>query len=140
MALAQVELDAEMFGWDVVPAWERSFGIRFARDDFAQASTVGDIWAVVERHLVALVGENTEGLTTAIRPRHTFYQLRRGLMAQGWERATIAPCTRLQVLLPWHRRRQPWRELRQATALPLPRLQMPALLFAACWAVGAALC
>ncbi|MBO2010547.1 hypothetical protein [Hymenobacter negativus] len=140
MALARLTIDDEMFGQDIVPAWERSFGIRFVRDEFAQVTTVGDVWAVVERHLVAQIGENPSGLTVACATQRTFYRLRRALMAQGLTRAEIVPRAQLQTLFPWRQRRRLWRELQQTSMLPLPRLRMSALLFVAMWAVGAAMC
>jgi hypothetical protein len=140
MVRTSVQLDDEAFRWATIPGWERTFGIRFGQDDFAQATTVGDVWAIVERHLVAHIGENPSGLTVACATQRTFYCLRRALVAQGMARAAVVPRAQLQALLPWRQRRQLWRDLQQGSALPLPRLQMPALLFVAIWVVGTAMC
>ena len=139
MAYERVAIDDEMFAEDVVPGWERSLGIRFAQHDFAQAITVGDVWAVVERHLIAQVGVNPSGQNVACTTQRTFYRLLRALLAQGVEREAVFPKAQLNALFPRRGRRWQWRTLQQASELPLPALRMSPVLFVATWALSSAI-
>ncbi|GAB3652149.1 hypothetical protein GCM10027594_26890 [Hymenobacter agri] len=136
MPYKQVAIDDEMFAWDVVPGWERSFGVRFAQYDFAQATTVGDVWAVVERHLIAQVGENPSGQNVACTTQRTFYRLRRALLTQGVKREAVFPKAQLNALFPRRGRCRQWRTLQQASELPLPALRMSPVLYVTIWALS----
>lgn len=129
-----IQLDDELFSWDVVPAWERSFGVRFAPTDFADAATVGQVWAVVEQRLLARFGAHPPGLTTVCVTQRTFYRLRRALVAQGVARAAVTPRRPLATLFPWRDRPRRWRQWQQNTQLPLPALRTPVAVLAAVWA------
>lgn len=138
MVRTRIQLDDELFCWDVVPGWERSFGIRFARRDFAHATTVGQVWAVVEQRLLAQFGVPVPGLPAACATQRTFYRLRRALMAQGVARLAVTPRCALAPWFPWWGRRRRWRAWRRASGLPLPALRTPAAVFIALWAGTAA--
>jgi hypothetical protein len=134
MVRTRIQLDDELFCWDVVPSWERHFGVHFAHDAFAHATTVGQVWAVVEQRLVAQLGEPMPSLTAACATQRTFYHLRRTLVAQGVARATITPRLALATLFPWRDRPQQWRQWQQVSQLPLPALRTPMAVFGALWA------
>ena len=134
MVRPRVQLDDELFCWDVVPGWKHSFGIRFARDAFAHAGTVGEVWAVVEQQLLAKFGAPAPGVTAACATQRTFYGLRRTLMAQGVARATVTPRHPLAKLFPWRDRARRWRRWQKESQLPLPDLRTPAVVFVALWA------
>lgn len=133
MSRPSVQLDKELFYWNVVPSWEHQFGLRLALDAFAHASTVGQVWAVVEQRLVAQLGESVPGLTAAGAISRTFYHLRRTLMAQGLARADVTPQLPLGTLFPWEDRPARWRQWQQLSQLPLPALRPSAAVFGALW-------
>ena len=134
MVRTRVQLDDELFCWNIVPGWEHSFGIRFARDAFAHAGTVGAVWAVVEQQLVAKFGETAPGVTAACATQRTFYRLRRALVSQGVARAAVTPRLPLAMLFPWRDRPRRWRHWQQASQLPLPALRTPVAVFVTLWA------
>jgi hypothetical protein len=134
MVRTHIQLDDELFCWDVIPSWEHRFSIRFAPDAFAHATTVGHVWTVVEQQLVAQLGEPVPGLTMACATQHTFYRLRRTLMAQGVARAAVTPALPLVTLFPWWDRPARWRHWQQVSQLPLPALRTPLAVLGALWA------
>ncbi len=136
MARLRVLLDDEAFCWDAVPEWERSFSIRFATDDFAQAATVGDVWAVVEKRLLE---RGPLALTTSCTSQRTFYRLRQAMTSLGQARADITPSLDLPSLFPLKTRQQQWKQLQKESELPLPALHVSAKVFGLIWA-GATTC
>lgn len=134
MVRTRIQLDDELFCWNVVPSWEHLFGIRFAPDAFAHATTVGHVWRVVEQRLVAQLGEPVPDLTAACATQRTFYHLRRTLMAQGVARAAVRPDLPLVTLFPWRDRPARWCHWQQVSQLPLPALRTPLPLLGALWA------
>jgi hypothetical protein len=134
MVRTRIQLDDELFCWDVVPSWEHSFGIQFGPNDFAQAVTVGQVWAVVEQRLVAKFGDVPPGLTAACATQRAFYRLRRVLVAQGVARAAVTPNHALAPWFPWWGRPQRWREWQRESQLPLPTLRTSAAVFVLLWA------
>jgi hypothetical protein len=134
MSRPHIQLDKEVFYWNVVPSWEHQFNLRFAPDEFAHAATVGQVWAVVEQRLVAQLGESVPGLPAAGATSRTFYYLRRTLMAQGLARADVTPHLPLGTLFPWRDRPTRWRHWQQLSQLPLPALRTPVVVFMALWA------
>jgi hypothetical protein len=141
MVQTRVQLDDELFYWNVVPDWEHSFGIRFARDAFAHTATVGQVWAVVEQQLMVKFGEPAPGVTAACATQRTFYSLRRALVAQGVARAAVTPRLSLATLFPWRDRPRRWRHWQQASRLPLPALRSSVAVCLALWAgTTAAVC
>jgi hypothetical protein len=138
MARTRVHLDEELFCGDVVPSWEHRFGIRFAPAEFAHATTVGQVWAIVEQRLVARFGEPVSGLPATRVAQRTFYRLRQALLAQGIARATVTPRLLLATLFPWRDRPQRWRQWQQASQLPLPALRTPVAVVMVLWAVTTA--
>lgn len=133
MVRAHVLLDEDTFCLAVLPAWQRSFASRFTSTDFAQAVTVGDIWAVVEKRLV---GNDYLAQQACCATQRTFYRLRHGLMTFGHPRATLAPHSPLQALFPLSQRRQRWKQLQRATGLSLPALRVPVVVFFLLWAIA----
>lgn len=136
MARDRVVLDDESFCWDLIPEWERSFSIRFATDDFAQVETVGDVWAVVEKRMVE---RGPLVLTTSCTAQRTFYRLRHAVASLSQARADITPRVDLPSLFPLNSRRQQWKQLTEASQLPLPGLHVSAKVFGLLWA-GATAC
>jgi hypothetical protein len=134
MVRPHILLDNEVFCWQVVPSWERRFGIRFERDEFAHTTTVGQVWAAVEQRLVAQLGEPVPGLTAACATQRTFYRLRQTLVAQGVARATVTPGLPLATLFPWRDRPQQWRHWQQASQVPLPALRTSVTVLGVLWA------
>jgi hypothetical protein len=134
MSRPRIQLDQELFCGNVVPSWEHQFNLRFASDEFAHATTVGQVWAVVEQRLVAQLGEPVPGLTAARATHRTFYHLRRTLMAQGLARADVTPHLPLATLFPWRDRPARWRHWQQLSQLPLPALRTPVAVFVSLWA------
>lgn len=133
MSRPRIQLDQELFCGNVVPSWEHQFNLRFAPDEFAQATTIGQVWAVVEQRLVAQLGEPVPGLTAVGATHRTFYLLRRTLMAQGVARAAVTPHLPLVTLFPWWDRPARWRHWQQLSQLPLPALRTPIAVFVALW-------
>lgn len=133
MIRSHIHLDDELFCWDVVPSWGYRFGIRFAPNEFAHATTVGQVWAVVEQRLVVQLGTPVSGLTTACATQRTFYRLRRALLAQGVARADVTPRLALATLFPWRDRPARWRHWQHLSQLPLPALRTPITVFMALW-------
>lgn len=134
MSRPGVQLDKDLFYWNVVPSWEHQFGLHLALDEFAHATTVGQVWAVVEQRLAAQLGESVPGLTAAGAISRTFYHLRRTLMAQGLARADVTPQLPLATLFPWGNRPARWRHWQQLSQLPLPALRTSAAIFVSLWA------
>jgi hypothetical protein len=134
MSRPRIQLDQELFCGNIVPSWEHQFNLRFASDEFAHATTVGQVWAVVEQRLVAQLGEPVLGLTVACATHRTFYHLRRTLMAQGLARADVTPHLPLATLFPWRNRPARWRHWQQLSQLPLPALRTPIAVFVSLWA------
>jgi hypothetical protein len=133
MVRAHVRLDEDTFCLAVLPAWERSFALQFTRTDFAQAVTVGDIWAVVQKRLV---GNDHLAQQACCATQRTFYRLRHGLLSFGYARATLTPQSRLQALFPLSHRRQRWQQFQRASGLPLPALRVPVAGFWLLWAMA----
>ena len=136
MARDRVVLDDDSFCMDLIPEWERSFAIRFANDDFAQAVTVGDVWSVVEKRLLE---RGPLALTTSCTSQRTFYRLRQAMTSLGQARADITPRVGLPSLFPLKTRRQQWKQLQEESELPLPALHVSATVFGLIWA-GATIC
>jgi hypothetical protein len=133
MVRAHVRLDEDTFCLAVLPAWEQSFALHFTRTDFAEAVTVGDIWAVVQRRLV---GNDQLAQQACGATQRTFYRLRHGLMSFGHPRAALTPQSRLQALFPLSQRRQRWQQFQRASGLPLPALRVPVVGFLLLWAIA----
>lgn len=131
MARDRVLLDDEAFCWDLIPQWERSFAIRFATDDFAQAATVGDVWAVVEKRLLE---RGPLPRITACTSQRTFYRLRHAMASLGHARADIAPRGALPRLFPLKSRRRQWKQLQAESQLPVPGLRVSARVLGLLWA------
>jgi hypothetical protein len=138
MVRPRIHLDEELFCWDVLPSWEHCFGIRFAPDEFAHATTVGQVWAVVEHRLVARLGEPVSDVPATGAAQRTFYRLRQALLAQGIARATVTPQLPLATVFPWRDRPQRWRQWQQVSQLPLPALRTPVAVMVALWAAATA--
>ena len=109
-------------------------GIRFAPDEFAHATTVGQVWTLVEQRLVAQLGEPVPGLTVACATQRTFYRLRQSLMAQGVARTEVTPYLPLATLFPWRDRPARWRHWQHLSQLPLPALRTSVAVFMGLWA------
>jgi hypothetical protein len=135
MVRSQVMLDEDAFCLEVLPAWERSFAIRFTSADFAQAVTVGDIWAVVQKRVV---GNDQLAHQASCATQRTFYRLRQALTTLGHIRATITPHSSLTTLLPLQKRRYHWRQLQQESGLLLPSLHVHFAVFLLLWVLATA--
>ncbi|NVO86709.1 hypothetical protein [Hymenobacter terrestris] len=134
MVRSRFSLSSEDFSYEL-PKWETSLGVRFAADDFARAETVGDVWAVVERRLLAHGPWSTRPACTTQR---TFYRLRRALAEVAPRQQVLAPGTSLAAAFPWRTRPAQWQRLGRASGLPVPGLHFPIPAFLLTWAASTA--
>lgn len=108
-------------GLDVVEiflAVEETFGVPIDDDEAANATTVGDLHALI---LIKLPPGNA--CLTGI----AFRRLRRALIdVCGAQRAQIRPSASLASWMPWYQRRRLWRQLQAAMDLQLPKLEYSA--------------
>ena len=97
MSAPQLNIDPEDFGFDLVPAIEKSFGISFDQHDFPENFTYGELYALVQAKLPTTTAADC---TT----QQAFYKLRQALRPLVGE-AEIRPDTLLADLLPGERRK-----------------------------------
>jgi len=137
MVRTQLLLDQQAFRSIVLPEWERRLGLQVNSTAFAQALTVGDIWAIVQKRLV---GNEQLAVEASYATQRTFYLLRQALTAMGYERATLTPHTALVDLFPyhWRQRRGQWQAFTRRSALALPPLRVPMALWLLLWLVATA--
>ncbi|MBF9238880.1 hypothetical protein I2I05_15865 [Hymenobacter sp. BT683] len=119
MSAPSLGIDAEVFGSDIIPAIEKSFGIQFEQNDFEEVSTYGDLCSTVRSKL------NLASVSTCT-TQQAFYKLRLALQAHGVP-ATIGPTSLLEDALPaqWFQRRRAVNAIQQVLGMELNILKMP---------------
>lgn len=130
MGRERIRLDDLRFSEEVIPEWERSLSVRFARDAFAHAATVRAVLALVRRQTRVHGRPEHAPHCTSLR---LFHRLRRALRARGISPAGLTPHTPLAALFPWRTRARQWEQFRRESGLPLPALRLPAAAFAGVW-------
>jgi hypothetical protein len=112
----------ELFGEDtceLVNTIEQSFGMRFTKEELAQATTIGVLARFVTEKLNYPLSQKC--LSAVM-----FYKLRRAFV-ELFEipRAKITPATSLYEVMPWTTRKKQWRTLQDRLNYVLPQLMLP---------------
>jgi acyl carrier protein len=101
---------------------EQTFGVSIPDEDAQRMCTVGDIYQFLMDHCPLADDAGHQVCLTAA----AFYHTRRGLcdVAEA-DRRKVRPGTQIAELLPTRTRREGWRRLAEALAVPLPDLRRP---------------
>lgn len=120
MSAPHLGIDDEDFAWSIIPAIEKSFGIRFERNDFEKVETYGELCNVVQSKLTAVT---VPTCTT----QQAFYKLRLALQAHGTAN-NLKPNSLLNDALPnqWFQRRRAAQAIQKELDMKLDILKMPA--------------
>ena len=126
MSVPHLGIDDEDFYLDMVPAIEKSFGIRFEQSDLETVRTYGELCDVVNSKLPQ---SNASDCTS----QQAFYKLRAVLQAHT-AAPIIKPTSSIGNLLPsqWAKRRQAVKAIEDALGMKLNILGMPSRLENVC--------
>jgi len=119
METPRLAIDPEDFGFDIIPAIEKSFGIEFTQVDLADVRTYGELCAAVWAKLPST-------MATDCTSQQAFYKLRQSICTHTGA-ASITPATQLATLLPAQRapRRAAAAAIEQELGMKLHLLGMP---------------
>ena len=98
MNAPHLDIDGEDFGWDIVPAIEKSFGIRFEQNDFEHVRTYGELCGVIQDKL-------PPATSSTCTSQQAFYKLRLALRTHAVD-VVITPDSLLADILPLSRARR----------------------------------
>lgn len=117
MSAPHLGIDNEDFGFDILPAIEKSFGVRFEQTDFKEMMTYGEFCTLIQSKLPPA---NSSDCTS----QQAFYKLRLVLQTPA-----IGPTSSLAAILPSQRapRRQAAKAIEQALGMKLNIVDMPSL-------------